>query len=346
MIGMHEEKGVNCDEKENCLSSFDEYELDQLIRNAGPKPVISEDCIARVECSVKAVWLEDLKKRKRRIFLRNALYSISACFVLVVASLNFMQSDSDIRAMMVAHVDVVKGNVTLGTEQRAAKIKEKSLIYTGQVISTDDQSGISLVLEGGQSLRLSEYTQMLVVSDNEFTLLKGRFYYDSGPDKKTQPIRVNTEYGVVSDIGTQFEVFFTPESMSIKVREGEVVFEEVSQKETRHVFSEQGLRVSQEGEVNIHYIASDSVEWKWTQELVRFADLEGYSLDQYLRKLVRDNGWVLSYNTQELENHSISSALHGSVDGMNTKEILFSLTEINDMNYEIKDQVLFIYSAD
>src|SRR5262245_53233193 len=81
----------------------------------------------------------------------------------------------------------------------------------------------------GTSVRLAGTTLVRLDANNRLQLERGMVYVDVNPLARGNAARVDTRvetpFGTVRHVGTQFELRLQPDSLAVRVREGEVVVE-------------------------------------------------------------------------------------------------------------------------
>lgn len=327
---------------------LEDHNIDRLIKAAGPKPMVCNQRRARAFTAVHSAWQESLagtaaksKPAPQFSFTRLAWVS-AACFLLIFSGVFFVSNQGRPGEVFVARVDKLKGDVNRRIGPQATEILLGSPLFSGQTLETLGGSGLALRFSLGQSLRMDQNTRLRFLSVNELELIQGAIYFDSGIKDNTPALKVHTPYGIVSDIGTQFEVRLTRQDIGVKVREGEVELNADSGI-TRTLKSTEKLQLLKGGKATISHIAPDSLEWQWTQSLAPLFEFEGNSLDYFLNLFARENGWGLQYSTSALEHYAAETMLHGTIADMDNDEILQTVSVIGDIDYEVKNWVLFIH---
>ncbi len=334
---------------------LEDADIDKLIRTAGPRPAIPKEVRDRVEPSVKSAWRETVNERKAarlnkrprfRVIKKRIFLASAACFVVTVASVNLLRDTHTAPVPGAARVAFLTGDSYINSGEKKQPLRRDASLYSGQTINTAKNAGVALNLGKNQSLRVGQTTQLRIISAREFELIRGKIYFDSGNEDNTMPINIHTDFGVVSDIGTQFEVQFAPTDMRMRVREGEIEFDAKKDGADKTIGATQDVQLTADGKTNISKIAPDSIEWRWATALAPIHQLEGYDLDQYLKILVRENGWSLQYESPDLENYAKSSSLNGSIKGMSSEQALAAVTAISEVGFDLNNRTLTIFMQD
>ena len=172
------------------------------------------------------------------------------------------------------------------------------VLNVGDRIATGAAEGLALRLSNADSLRLDENTTVEIVSKNRFVLGNGRVYADTGEGiYRDTWLVIDTEMGVVTDVGTQFAVSIAPDALDVAVREGRVDVRH----ENRTIVTVAGERLAlTQGEAPaISKLAPHDEWWNWTNALVPAFDLENQSLLDFLRWVSRETGRELVFEHEE-----------------------------------------------
>ena len=194
---------------------------------------------------------------------------------------------------------------------------------------------LSLRIAGG-SLRIATGSIVEVVSSHQVRLGRGALYFDSGasaaatpraepereapnaaaPGGGTMPgassFAVRTAWGVVEEVGTQFEVR-VPEGdgggpLRVRVREGEVRVRGPGLEEAAAGGTE--LVVGAGGEIQRRTIATTGDEWSWAIAAAPPFEREGRTLGAYLDWVARETGWTIRFAETDLAELR-ASVMHG-----------------------------------
>ncbi|MGI6139510.1 MAG: FecR domain-containing protein [Candidatus Hydrogenedentales bacterium] len=101
--------------------------------------------------------------------------------------------------------------------------KEKTLLVPDSFIKTGKDGRLLLGLSGPSHVSLYEDSSLYLISERKLLLEQGRIFVDVHPD--TQEFLINTPHGVISALGTSFEVYTTSDNTEVTVVNGEVLVE-------------------------------------------------------------------------------------------------------------------------
>ena len=168
----------------------DDTSLANLLKLAGERPEIPLSVESRVYHQVQKEWqsatvkpngdkvYEKVHKSWRRdVFRGTALRWIVPAGVAATAviAMLFVSQPDPLPIRVAATVSRVVGSGPVSLEySQGASIRE------GTVISTGPDEGLSLLLARSESLRIDENTRIRIDTADQFTLLGGRIYADTG----------------------------------------------------------------------------------------------------------------------------------------------------------------------
>ena len=215
-------------------STDEERSLADLMKLAGERPEIPMGIESRVYHRVQKEWrtstaepngeraYKSVHKSWRRYTSRGSLLrwivpvGVTAAAILVVILTSPPVQEPPVQS--VATVSRVVGSGQFGMQY-----SKGMSVKAGEVISTGSGEGLSLLLARGESLRIDANTQIRVDGKDRFTLQSGRIYADTGLFVYRQDgLKVDTAFGQVTDVGTQFSVAAMTEGLDVAVREGRV----------------------------------------------------------------------------------------------------------------------------
>jgi len=308
------------DEVQDKPSNDNNDTLTALIKLAGPSAEIDSRVEDRVYTAVHREWSRNKPWSQP---VRWALPFALAASILIAFSLR--ESDTVPQPQTVGSVTVAMGETGL---------KVGDHVNTGDVLDTSNGHGVSLALNDDISLRVDAETLIKVDSANEFTLMAGRIYIDTG-DRiySDRHVTVHTASGVATDVGTQFSVRFENADMSVAVREGQVDLNEGDQIHTAQRGDKITVRPGKAAQYDVVPVTGE--QWGWALALAPTFDIENRSLLDFLRWVARETGLELSIESDEMRMETMRPKLHGSVDGMSPLEALEAVLATTDFEYSI-----------
>lgn len=210
----------------------------------------------------------------------------------------------------VALVSLVHGPATVSTpgDGTSHPLEVGMSLDPGDVIvtstSADGQVGqVALELDQGSSLRIDRDSQVQLMpsSPSSLYLERGAVYLDVAESDSAMEVR--TLFGVVRDIGTQFEVRILDgesSSLRVRVREGAVELERPDGIRHRADAGEE-LISKADGTLERHGVASYGPQWEWVLATAAVPDLEGLPREVFCQWYARQGGWQLVYADPDVE---------------------------------------------
>ncbi|MGB5330903.1 MAG: FecR family protein [Woeseiaceae bacterium] len=329
----------------------DEEAMARLLRLAGPRAEIPTDAESRVYARVLREWQastaapDDARVYDlvRRTWKRDAALAATKRWILPMA----LAASAALVAIFISQPEQVPP-VAVGT---VAKVVSPAAggsafalgdeIYVGMTIETGDGQGMSFLLARNESLRLDEDSALRVDTRDQFTLLRGRVYADTGEFVyRDGGLRIDTMFGAVTDIGTQFAVSIQDDLLDVAVREGRV---DVRHDTHKYVaMSGERIRLLEQGEVDVDPLALTDEYWNWTTQLAPAFDIEGRSLMDFLKWAARESGRILYFEDTELRMAAMRTDLHGSIADFSPLEAIESVLATTAFRYHIEPDKIVI----
>jgi ferric-dicitrate binding protein FerR (iron transport regulator) len=324
--------------------------LENLLRLAGERAEIPLGIESRVRHRVQEAWrasttapngdrvYAEVQKTWRRDAMRNrvirwlAPLGVAASAALVFIALSQPEATPPQAVATVA--GVVAPNATPSDYQAG------SSVYEGDLIATGPGGGVSLLLARNVSLRIDENTRVQVDAGDRFTLLNGRVYADTGQFiYRDGGLIVETAFGRVRDIGTQFAVAADSASLDISVREGRV--ELTRETETQAARMGERLTLVDGQGASISRLDTHDPYWNWIADLTPAFDMTNKSLLDFLKWAARETGRELRFTTDESRMFAMRTDVYGSVDGLTPDEALAAILSTTSLDYRIeRDKVV------
>lgn len=266
---------------------------------------------------------------------------LSAAAVAVVAVR--LGSPREITPVVHAHVAAVEriegsgGRLSSGSGSTPTPIQLADAVRIGDRIETDGTSRVGLRFSEGTSVRLDHGSRARLLSATRIELETGAVYVDSGSD--SPDLEILTAFGVVRDIGTQFEIRLYPTSLRVRVRTGVV--------EVYRGAEIQSVRPGTELLMNSGSVISRAVEpygreWAWATSVGPPFEIEGRPLAAFLDHLCREQGWTLAYADSTLARGASGIILHGSTEGLPPSDALAVVLATAGLTHRITDGELLV----
>jgi hypothetical protein len=317
--------------------------LGRIIRQAGARLRAPDDVRARVYGSVHEAWQRSLRTRARSTRTTPWL-ALAAGVAAVAIGIAVVLAPGPAPAAAIASVRTVQGEVWIarsGTDEwlPASTLAGQSLA-AGDQLRTAAGGRAALDLALGASLRLNEGTDLVLRAADRLHVENGTVYVDSGA--ASAGVRVLTPFGEVSDVGTQFEVRASEESLRIRVREGSVQYERPGSV-LRGIAGEE-ISVPVSGEAVRGRIDPRDPVWDWVVDLATFRADGDYSAAMLLAWVSRETGRPVSFDSAETQAHAETLWLHGA-EGLSPSETLDVIVATTDLRCDVEADAIVVHTS-
>ncbi len=330
----------------------------ELLRGSDPRQPVPPEVLERSWDVAHRAWRQNVGRRRRRRASWVALGAAAA--VALVAGTGFLPSPAKRLVGVlffgssdpVAVLEAVAGSATAIGADGESGLDLGDRLAAGAVVTTGVDARAAFRLAGGQSLRVGAGSRLRWLSDGVVFLERGALYFDSGPHLDSrpaagdgpmpdpEPIEVRTEYGSATDVGTQFEIRVGGGALRVRVREGRVRIDQGSRSVEAGAGSEWTLHGG--GRVSRQSVPAHGAPWRSYLEVAPSFELEGSSLDAFLRWVARETGWRLVFADPAIELSAPGITLHGSLAGVPADRAHDMVLETCGLNARLEDGILFI----
>jgi FecR protein len=334
----------------------DDLQIAELLRLAGHRPQPAPFRAARVRTAVEAEWRAAVRRRDRRTMLQWIGLAVAASALIVVSGTwlfptppsesttsNAAATPGVPAKMVVAHLARATGLVTIAENRTDAwrLLGPGAIVNSGAAVRTDAQSRAALTLAQGQSLRLDMDTQIGFDADGRIHLERGRVYLDSG--KQAAGVEVETPFGTLRDVGTQFDVSLIASGLQLRVREGQVA---LTHRDVRVAAARgESVSVARDGTVTRGSVPIAGPEWDWASAAAPPFQLEEASLTAFLDWVSREEGWDWRFADAATKQRGAGVVLHGSIDKLTPAEALDAVLPTCGMAWRLESGSLIISLA-
>jgi len=316
----------------------------RLLRLAGPRHEAPAGVRERVRRAVHARWLErtGVKRRRRRlVWLTGSLAAAAAVASVVMLGGGLLRVTPPPAAGPAATVVVSVGPLRAGD---GAALSPGSAIAPGTVLSTGGDVRAALHLADGASVRLDAGTRVVVRDGSTVRLEKGRVYVDSGmASDPSRQLEVRTGFGVLHDVGTQFEVSVRDDGMQVRVRQGVVRLDRDDR--SHEVRSGAQLAVDGRGGLTWGTVPPYGDAWNWILDAAPGFELEGSTLESFLGWVSSETGLTIAFTDDDVRRDAGRIILHGSVAGVRPDQAPDAVLPTCGLEYRIVGDSLLIGPA-
>lgn len=318
-----------------------EHDVARLLALAGEPDPIPAEREARVRATVENRWQAQVSARRRR--LPGVALAVAASLVLAAGLTRWLNPTSPVAPPVpLATVERLAGEVLVLRAGVANPLTAGAALQAGDELRSGS-GRLALRWASGHSVRLNVATTLEVTEASSLRLRGGEVYVD-GPG--AGQLRIDTPAGPVRDIGTQFLLELTRESVQIRVREGVV---ELSPTGFAPTAVDEGYGLVYEFARNEppapvkQPLRPDEQPWEWATELAPLAPMQGREVDEFLRWLAREQGWRLSYADAAARRTARREKVSGRLDPDGTAEQWLSNTLRSvELDYELRGSTLVI----
>lgn len=288
-------------ETPNTDAGQNERMLEEILRHAEPRLRPADAAAARAYEALHKEW--QAATRQARWRRRATFTGIAATLLLAVfagmqwhsstpAPADFLQL-----AVLRATGSEVQHNAT---QHVPGELANNSLtLRHGDVLATAHDSRLALAWDSG-SLRIDEATRVRFDNAETLTLLAGTLYFDSTPfgkvAEKAARIGINTSYGRVSHVGTQFQVGIADEALRVSVREGEVRV--AGERIDVTLVRGEGIALSKDGHFERQAVATYDTSWQWAADIAPEQQLAGRTTAEVLQWIARETGREIRFKNE------------------------------------------------
>jgi hypothetical protein len=210
-------------------------------------------------------------------------------------------------------------------------------LQTGQALVTGANGRAALDYRGAD-VRVN-VGSLVRFGPARLVLERGAIYVDAaGTRSAGEPgIVIETRFGTLGDVGTQFFASIEQERLTVAVREGTVFLRSAQDRHdlSATAGSAQVAEVDQNGRFEIHPGATHGGDWAWIPQVSSGFATDGRSVDAYLRWLGDEYGYALDYRSADSATRAKAVKLHGDLSGLSPDEAITAIAAITQLDVAI-----------
>lgn len=299
-----------------------------MLERAGARPEVPAEDLAAIKGAFRAAWEEQVHAPRAR---RSPwLASLAAALLLALGGFWWWQSRAPEALVIAARVERAEG---------ASRLAVGDELPAGRVVLADG-GHLALRLAAGQALRLERGSRLQLGGGGRLRLEEGALYVDS-EGASTDPVRVETTFGLAREVGTRFEVRLLggAEGLRVRVREGAVA---VERGEIAHqVTAGHGLTLAPDGAVEREDVPGHGEPWTWMLEAAPPLT-SGRTLAELLTEVARETGWTVRYADAETENAARATRVQGALRHLRPDEVPAVVLAGTSLEGRLADGVLTV----
>jgi ferric-dicitrate binding protein FerR (iron transport regulator) len=291
-------------------------DIEALLCAAGPRLEPPAEIGAAVQAAVAAEWHAVVAARRparRRVAPWLAVASVAAVAVgawFVAPRLLSPAADFATVARLAGPVDVRHA-----ADGSWAPLAASAALRAGDELRTSPEGRVALRRADGLEIRLDAETTVALAAAEAARLDQGRVYVDAGhAGASADAFEVETAFGNVRHLGTQYSVGLASGGLEVAVREGSVAVEHGHDPVVAR--AGERLSVAADGRVRREAVATHGDAWAWAQSVAPAFAIEGRTLDEFLAWAARETGRQLVYASADAAREAEQTELKGSVAGL------------------------------
>ncbi len=285
----------------------------------------------------RAAWQAKVRAQRRRYW-----YALVAAVALAAVGLVSLLSQGP--APSAARAAIVQGQVEyVAPTAEWTPLPAGAAIPEGARVRTVGEGRAAFELAGGASLRASTATEWSFAGPRRIELGAGTLYVDSGTTAAGRGVEIATAFGVVRDVGTQFEVRALSTGLRIRVREGLAELLQIGSPGGVPTVAGEQLSIDAGGRMQRLPLAADDAQWAWTQSLATPPPMEGRTAFEMLAWVARESGKRLVFADADAELRARAAILHGESSGLMPLDVLDVLVATTgSLDYSLGEETLTI----
>lgn len=302
-----------------------------IIRAAGRRTEPPQEHRDQVFAAAHAAWQR--KVRYRRRIPRFAIAAAIATLLVAGAIVQLMTTSHVVPAATVA---ISEGTIELRMSDTESwqDIAGTQHLAPGTHLRTGSDGGVALALAEGGSLRLNVDTEIVLLS-SRYELVTGAVYFDSDGRAPGAPVEISTAFGVVQDIGTQFEVATIPDALRVRVRSGRISVTDEDNEIDIAADAGSEIELKPGGVLIQRDFPPTDPAWGWAESLA--IPPVSQSILSYLTWAARETGNRLAFEPYYVERIAASENLIGDMRDLTPLEVLDLIVATTDFRYETTD---------
>jgi ferric-dicitrate binding protein FerR (iron transport regulator) len=297
----------------NIAGDGDERVLGALLAAAGERAAPSDAQRREVLAAVGAEWRAQVAARQRR--RRFTGWAAAAAVAAVAVSAWWVRPLLSPPAASFASVARVEGTVEYRDGGSWTHVAGGARIATGSALRTGQAGRAAIELDNGVTLRLDRGTRLAFAAPGEAALEAGAVYVDAGAGdaSSSREFALQTGFGEVRHLGTQYEARLDDGALRVAVREGRVgigpaAAQQVAAAGEQLLFTDSGVQRST--------VSPYDEQWAWVGKVTPPFAIDGRTVDDFLAWAARETGREVRYASPAAAQRAREVVLRGSVSGL------------------------------
>lgn len=283
--------------------------VEAVLSQARPRPVPPAADEQAIRDAVQAEWKSVVETRSAgKRWMR---FAIAASVVVLASAMIVTLRPGPLPGAEVARIEKSAGTIyRLGDSSELIEVADVESIHAGQIIVTGADAALGLDWASGGSLRVDADTRIEFVDDTTVFLHEGRVYFDS--ISGDAEFLIDTEYGTVTHLGTQYMAAARRDGLIVSIREGRVRVDGRYHDQT--VGHGKQVEIRGSGRPVLVDLPSHGPAWAWVEAMSPGIDLTNRSAYEFLLWVGRETGYEISYASTGAEELATTTRLIGMVE--------------------------------
>lgn len=320
--------------------------IERLLREVGRRDAPAPDVQADIRRAVHQEWRSIVERRTRRKRWVGVAMAASLAVVGLSVALIFSQTSAPVvQPMVVASIAKVHSDTHASVVQVSADgslwrdVRAGEQLMSGAHLRTDATTRAALDFGNSLSMRIDSGSRLTLIAVDQVVLERGRVYVDA-PIAQHVPLTLQTRFGAIDHLGTQYQAQLTDDQLTVSVREGRVAI--AAQSGSVQVAANERTAISANGEVERLAIAAHDPIWRWVLQVAPPFDIDNAALADFLTWVARETGRSLNYATPDVQRLSQQLRLRGSIENLNPDQALTAVLATTDFHLTADDSSIAV----
>lgn len=315
--------------------------LGALLAASGAREAPPESQQREVRAAVESEWraLVTARQRRRRI----GSWAAAATVAAVAASAWWARPMLSPPAEPFARLARSQGTVEYreGSDGSWRHVADGTRIAAGAALRTGQAGRAAIEFDSGLSLRLDQGSRVAFATPVEAALEGGAVYVDAGGGEAatSREFRLQTDYGEVRHLGTQYEARVADGTLRVAVREGHVgvgtaATGQVAAAGEQLLFTPAGVERSQ--------LSPHDAQWAWVGSVTPPFPIEGRTVEEFLAWAARETGREVRYASPAAAQRAREAVLSGSVSGLAPEQAVRAVLSTTSLQPRIEAERILV----
>ncbi len=317
-------------------------DLERLLNAVGPRESPPEALVAHAHAELRAEWRAVVRERKQRG--RTWRYGIAASLMAVsLGAWWLLPANPPSTALTVAQVTRSVGDARAELASTGIGLHDESPLPAGTELHTGAGGRVAIELPGSISVRLDEHSRLQLAAADRLVLLAGAIYVDVPPESGDSALQIETRYGTVNHLGTQYLTRLLPNHgpLELSVREGRVQIQTDGAR--THAAKGERLTLHANGAMQRTNLLAGDTSWAWTAEVAPDFAIDGVALMDFLKWTTRETGLTLVFDSSEAEQAARATLLRGTISGLKPELALRAVMATTGLEATTSDGVIHVH---